>query len=309
MPDRTDPARVVAGVRLFNRFYTQLMGVLAEGHLGCGLPLGQARVLFELGQLGAVDMHALRSYLGLDAGYLSRMLSALEQAGLVRTAANARDGRVRDVALTRKGKEKLAQLDRRSDALVEKRIERLAPAAQGEVLACADRIRRLLGDPAGIVRADPGSPEARACLAAYFAELDRRFPGGFEPARSVSADAEELTPPRGVFLVVNVGGLPRGCGAVKTLEPGAGEIKRMWLHPELRGRGMGRELLDALEREARALGHRVVRLDTSVHLKEAIALYTGAGYVEVPAYNDNPYAAHWFEKPLGRARGRSPHRA
>lgn len=302
MPTAADPARVVAGVRLFNRFYTQLMGVLAEGHLGTGLPLGQARVLFELGQLGAVDMHALRSYLGLDAGYLSRVLSALERAGLICTAASARDGRVKDVALTRKGAEKLAQLDRRSDALVARRIERLAPADRGEVLACVDRIRRLLGDPAQIVRADPESPQARACLAAYFAELDRRFPQGFEPGRSVSADADEVTPPRGAFLVVNAGGLPRGCGAVKTLQPGVGEIKRMWLHPELRGRGMGRELLDALEREARSLGHRVVKLDTSVHLKEAIALYAGAGYVEVPAYNDNPYAAHWFEKRIGGRR-------
>lgn len=308
MPTRTDPACVVAGVRLFNRFYTQLMGVLAEGHLGCGLPLGQARVLFELGQLGAVDMHALRSYLGLDAGYLSRMLSALEQVGLIRTTASARDGRVKDVTLTRKGKDRLAQLDRRSDALVEKRIERLPPADRGELLACVDRIRRLLGEPAEIVRADPEAPGARACLAAYFAELDRRFPHGFEPSRSVSADADEVTPPRGAFLVVMMGGLPRGCGAVKTLEPGAGEIKRMWLHPELRGRGMGRALLDELENESRALGHRVVRLDTSVHLKEAIALYAGAGYVEIPAYNDNRYAAHWFEKRLG-GRTRSPHRA
>lgn len=149
-----------------------------------------------------------------------------------------------------------------------------------------------------IRRADPASPEAHQCLAAYFAELDRRFPGGFEPTRSVSADVDEVSPPRGVFLIVECAGVPRGCGAVKTLEPEVGEVKRMWLHPDLRGRGVGRKLLDALEREARALGHRVVRLDTSRHLDEAIALYRKAGYEEVPAYNENPYAAHWFEKRL-----------
>jgi GNAT superfamily N-acetyltransferase len=153
-------------------------------------------------------------------------------------------------------------------------------------------------DPIAIRRADPASPEAQACLAAYFAELDRRFPGGFEPTRSVSADVDEVTPPRGAFLIVELAGVARGCGAVKTLEPGVGEVKRMWLHPDLRGRGMGRKLLDALEAEARALGLRVLKLDTSRHLDEAIALYRKAGYVEVPAYNDNPYAAHWFEKTL-----------
>lgn len=302
MPRPIDSAAVVSGVRLFNRFYTQLMGVLGEGNVGTGLPLGQARVLFELGRLGPVDMQALRSYLGLDAGYLSRMLSALTRAGLIRTAASKRDRRVKDVVVTPRGVAKLELLDRRSDDLVKTRIRRLEEDGRRKLLDCVDEIRRLLGDPVTIRRGAADSPEARACLGAYFAELGRRFPRGFDPARSVSADSAEVTPPRGAFLVVRTGGHPRGCGAVKTLEPGVGEIKRMWLHPELRGRGVGRELLAALELEARALEHHTLRLDTSTHLREAMALYRAAGYSEIPAYNDNPYAAHWFEKRLARGR-------
>jgi ribosomal protein S18 acetylase RimI-like enzyme len=85
---------------------------------------------------------------------------------------------------------------------------------------------------------------------------------------------------------------------VKTLEPGVGEIKRMWVHPELRGAGVGRKLLAALEVSSAELGHHTVRLDTSDHLAEAHALYRTAGYSEVAPYNDNPYARHWFEKRL-----------
>jgi GNAT superfamily N-acetyltransferase len=193
---------------------------------------------------------------------------------------------------------KLKLLTRRSDALIERRIERLDDTARSRLVECATEIRRLLDDPVEIQASDPVSPEARACLAGYFAELDRRFPQGFDPARSVSADPDETRPPSGVFVVVSCGGLPRGCGALKTLSPGVGEIKRMWLHPELRGRGVGRKLLEALEDRAGALGLRVLRLDTSSYLEEAIALYRSNGYLEVAPYNDNRYAAWWFEKHL-----------
>src|SRR5687768_8878856 len=122
---------VVARLRLFNRFYTQLVGVLSDGHLGTGLPLGQARVLFELGELGPIDMQGLRRFLGLDPGYLSRLLTSLERARLIRTRPSKGDRRVKDVTLTQKGKAKLALIDRRSDALVERRIARLDSDARG----------------------------------------------------------------------------------------------------------------------------------------------------------------------------------
>lgn len=298
MPDRIDTTAAVSHLRLFNRVYTRMVGVLADAHLGTGLPLGQARVLFEIGQLGSIDMVALRRFLDLDAGYLSRMLASLEKSQLIRTRASREDRRVRSVTVTPKGRAKLALLDRRSDDLVERRIERLGEGERQRLVACATEIRRLLGDPVEIHPRPPTSPEARACLAGYFAELDRRFPEGFDPTRSISADPGETRPPAGDFLVVSCGGLPRGCGAVKTLEPGVGEIKRMWLHPELRGRGVGRLLLEALEQRSRELGFRVLRLDTSSHLGEAIALYRSSGYVEVAPYNDNRYAALWFEKEL-----------
>jgi GNAT superfamily N-acetyltransferase len=146
--------------------------------------------------------------------------------------------------------------------------------------------------------ADPSRADAYACLSRYFEELQQRFDTGFDPAASVSANPEELVPPSGYFLIARQDGVAVACGALKVQDRGYGELKRMWVAPDMRGKGIARRMLAALEAQAWAAGVRVLRLDTSRHLPEAHALYIRNGYVEIAAYNDNPYADHWFEKHL-----------
>ena len=145
---------------------------------------------------------------------------------------------------------------------------------------------------------DPATADAQWCLGQYFAELNARFEVGFDPAVSISADAHELTPPNGALLVARLRGEPIGCGAVKFHGDQPAELKRMWIAPSARGLGVGRRLLRALEQHARESGATVVRLETNRALREAIALYRRSGYVEVEAFNAEPYAHHWFEKRL-----------
>jgi ribosomal protein S18 acetylase RimI-like enzyme len=145
---------------------------------------------------------------------------------------------------------------------------------------------------------DPTTAPARFCIDSYFAELDARFDTGFDPGLSISADAAELTAPAGLLLVVWRGDEPVGCGALKLRGTEPAELKRMWVSASARGLGLGRRLLTELEAHARRLGATVVRLETNHTLTEAIALYRSAGYVEVPPFNDEPYAHHWFEKRL-----------
>jgi GNAT superfamily N-acetyltransferase len=145
---------------------------------------------------------------------------------------------------------------------------------------------------------DPTTPDARWCIEQYFSELNARFDAGFDPSLSISADAHELTPPAGALLIGRSGERPVGCGALK-FHPGApAEVKRMWVAPETRGLGLGRRLLEELERHARDMGAKVLRLETNRALREAIELYRRSGYREVDAFNDEPYAHHWFEKQL-----------
>jgi ribosomal protein S18 acetylase RimI-like enzyme len=145
---------------------------------------------------------------------------------------------------------------------------------------------------------DPTSAPARACLRAYFAELDERFEAGFDPEQSISAAADELVEPAGLLLLARLRGQAIGCGALKLHGDDPAEIKRMWVDREARGLGLGRRLLAELERHASARGVRVVRLETNGALAEAIGLYRSAGYREVEPFNDEPYAHHWFEKDL-----------
>jgi ribosomal protein S18 acetylase RimI-like enzyme len=140
----------------------------------------------------------------------------------------------------------------------------------------------------------PGTPDARACLAAYFAELDRRFEGGFDPRTKGYTDPRDA----GALFVAREAGKPIACGAVKRIDDGTAEIKRMWVAPEARGRGVAKALLAALEAEAAKLGAGRVVLDTNKTLVEAHALYRKAGYREIARFNDNPYAHLWFEKVL-----------
>ncbi len=142
------------------------------------------------------------------------------------------------------------------------------------------------------------SPDAERALTCYVAELDERFQGGFDTSRAAPPAKTDFAPPAGVFLIVRAGEAVLGCGALRTEPDGASEIRRMWISPALRGRGAGRALLWELEAHARRFGCDRIRLDTAAELHEARALYASAGYQEIPAYNDNDYAAHWFEKRL-----------
>jgi GNAT superfamily N-acetyltransferase len=143
----------------------------------------------------------------------------------------------------------------------------------------------------------PDSPLAAALLERYFDELASRFPGGFDPTHTAAPTAE-LAPPHGLFLVAWLDRRAIGCGAVRRLDADAAEIKHMWVDPTARRLGVGRALLAELELGAGELGCRIVRLDTAEYLVEARAMYEGRGYREIAAYNDSPYADHWFEKPL-----------
>ena len=146
---------------------------------------------------------------------------------------------------------------------------------------------------------DPEYPDALLCLAAYVAELNGRSTRGFDPTVGATALPEEVRAPAGQFYVVYLEGAAVGCGAVKHHADAPAEIKRMWIAPDARGLGLGRRLLQELEACALAGGARVAHLETNAVLTEALALYRSTGWVEVPRFNDEPFADHWLEKSLG----------
>lgn len=293
----TDGA-MVEQVRRFNRLVTERVGALNDHYLGRRMPLGEARLLWEIGP-GGREVRALRSQLGLDSGYLSRLLRSLEAAGLVEVVPSGTDARIRIAHLTRAGRRERAALDRGSDKLAASLLEPLTAVQQQRLIAAMHDVELLLVG-AGVVftPVDPEHSDATHCLAEYVAELNRRSTRGFDPSVGATALPHELRPPAGQFFVAYLHGEPIGCGGVKHHADAPAEIKRMWIAPQARGLGLGRRLLETLETCARAAGARLAHIETSAVLPEALALYRSAGWVEVPPFNDEPFADHWLEKHL-----------
>lgn len=143
---------------------------------------------------------------------------------------------------------------------------------------------------------DPGSAAARWAMGEYFAELGERF--GFEVGSAIDDAATAYSPPRGAFVLAGLDAAPYACGGIQLLDAERGEVKRMWVAPEARGRGVARALLSHLESLIAEAGRSWSLLDTNSALTSAVALYETSGYERVDDYNGNADADVWFAKRL-----------
>jgi DNA-binding MarR family transcriptional regulator len=275
----------ISRVRAFNRLVTRQMRVLDDRYLG-HRPLGECRVLYEIGERGSTPRD-VRIRLGLDSGYLARMLRALQRDGLVESAPDPADRRTKRLTLTAKGREELQALEDISDELAASALEPLDHEQRERLLRAQAEVRRLLAlSLVSITREDPNSPDARWCIQHYFAELGERF--GLDPSKTLPHEGDDI-----VFLLARFDSQPAGCGVLK-----GEEIMRMWVDRPHRGLGIAARLLDELEAEAANRGCERVRLYTNGSLKEAQEMYVARGYADIPRYNADPYAERWFEKRL-----------
>src|SRR5579883_2671958 len=224
--------RHIESIRSFNRTVTRRLGVLNERYLGRDRPLVESRLLFEIGAEGC-SVRELRTRLGLDSGFSSRLLRALERKTLVRIEPSASDRRVRIARLTRSGVAELERLNVLSDDLARSMLAPLSREQGQRLVSAMEEVDRLLrASSIEFSPADPRGADAQQCLQRYYAELAARFPSGFELHADDAPSADEFVPPAGCMLVARLFGDPVGCGAIRTLGPGVGEIKRMWVSPQ-----------------------------------------------------------------------------
>jgi len=274
------------------------LGLLHDDYLARRRPLGASRLLWEIGD-GPIDVASLRERLGLDPGYVSRLLRSLEEEDLVSVERSLADARAKIIAKTASGVAEVRELDTLSDAAASGLLEGLSAEEQSELEAAARTVTRVLTRRHLEFAIEPPDTEAAHwCRDRYFAEIDAIFEAGYDPATSIQATDEDLVMPRGALVVARYHGQPVGCGAVK-LPPGQpAHLKRMWVAPTARGLGIAARLLTELERIATDSGATIVRLDTNSALTAATSLYRARGYVEVPDFNGEPHADLWFERVL-----------
>lgn len=289
-------ANDIQRIRRFNRAVTSEVGALDTSFLGLGRPLGSARVLNAIGY-GQQEVGAIRTYLGLDSGLMSRLLRGLETEGLITTDPSPDDSRRRIAQLTEAGRAAFAEYERLSNDQARAILAR-HPRPK-DILDAMDLIATALGqDRIEITEIDPREPEAIHCLTQYYEELERRFATGFDVNLSRDPETTEMIRPRGVFLLAMSDALPIGCVGLKGGGGPVAEIKRLWVSPAARGLKLATRLMTRAEDTARGLGIDTLRLDTNSALPEAAALYRKSGWREIDRFNDDPYPDMFFEKTL-----------
>jgi GNAT superfamily N-acetyltransferase len=153
------------------------------------------------------------------------------------------------------------------------------------------------GDALTLTAEPADSSVSVALQQAFFAEISSRYPG-WEPTSSQSVEPSDLAPPTGAWIVAYLDGEPVGCGGLQAVDDETVEIRRVFLLASARGRGIGHALLTELERRAQQLLYQRVRLTTGEHQPEALRLFQGAGYLEIPAFTQGAFTSHWMEKTL-----------
>ncbi|HEU5254643.1 MAG TPA: helix-turn-helix domain-containing GNAT family N-acetyltransferase [Vicinamibacterales bacterium] len=258
-------AKAVRQIRSFNRTVAERIGAVNDRFLHQRRPMNESRLIWEIGLKGE-ELRTLRMRLGLDSGYLTRVMGSLAKQGLVRVRLAKEDGRVRFAHLTKRGLRVRTELDGRSDELALQILDVLTEKQREQLTSAMRQVERLLeASMIHVATEDPTSPDAIWCFEQYFAELKSRFEPGFDPARSISAEAHELVPPRGALVIARLRGQPVGCGAVTFAKKRVAELRRMWVSPPLRGLGVGRRVINELERLA---------TEANVHLVTKLAIQT-----------------------------------
>ncbi|WNG53853.1 MarR family transcriptional regulator [Archangium gephyra] len=299
-------AQRVEAVRHFNRFYTQKIGVLREGLLESPFSLTEVRVLYELAHREEPTATELGQELGLDAGYLSRILSRFEKKGLVHKKPSTSDGRRSLLQLTRQGREALAPLDARSSAEVSRMIAGLPPAAQRQLVEAMHTIEGLLGDKAApkapyLLR--PHQPGDMGWIVHRHGVLYSREYGWDERFEALVASIvaefiQKLDPKRERCWVAEKDGELVGSVFLAQKSKTVAKLRLLLVEPSARGLGIGSRLVDECVRFARQAGYRKVTLWTNSVLLAARHLYAAAGFQLVhsepdPLFGEGQVSETW----------------
>jgi DNA-binding MarR family transcriptional regulator/GNAT superfamily N-acetyltransferase len=275
----------VAEVREFNRFYTATIGVLREGLLRTPYSLTEARIIFELAQRDETEVTALRRQLGVDAGYLSRILARFAADGLVDRARSATDGRRQVIRLTPAGRAAYRMLDERSAAEIQRMLDRLPASNQRRLLGAMATIRGVLNDERrpGVLLREP-RPGDLGWIVARHGELyaaEHGWDATFEAlVAGIVADFALSADPVGRerAWLVEIDGERAGCVFCVREDESTARLRVLLVEPDARGAGVGSRLVRECIAFARSAGYRRLVLLTYDVLADARRIYQRAGF-------------------------------
>jgi len=278
----------VEAARRFNRFYTRQIGVLHEGAYNSPFSLTEVRVLYELAHRDQPTATALGRDLGLDAGYLSRMLRGFERRGLVLKTRSPADGRQSHLSLTALGRKVFGPLNARSHDEVAAMLGGLSAAAQARVVGAMQTIERLLGDraeslpPASCVLRPPLPGDLGWVVHRHGAVYAQEY-GYNEQFEALVAEivahfVQRYDAKRERCWIAQQGGEPVGSVFLVERSKTVAQLRLLLVEPKARGSGLGTRLVDECVRFARQAGYRKITLWTQSELRAARRLYQAAGF-------------------------------
>lgn len=275
----------IAAVRAFNRSYTRFLDALNEHHLHTPYSLTEARVLYELGQREATEASALRQATGLDAGYLSRLLTRFEEGGLLRRDRSGSDARRQVIRLTAKGQDSFRVLDTRTVGHIRALLADLSDDEQVRLVEAMDMIRRRIDRPDGRpdVTLRPPAPgdlgwviERNGALYA----TEHGFDASYEAlvAQIVADYLGKHDPETERAWVAELHGERVGAIFCVRSDDATAKLRLLHVEPSARGAGVGTVLVDECVRFARSVGYRAMELWTVSILAPARRIYQRAGF-------------------------------
>ncbi len=284
---------LVTAVREFNRFYTNVLGLLQEGLLETPYSLTEARVIFELAGHDHSDATELRRVLDIDTGYLSRILARLEAGKLISRQRSPDDGRRLEIGLTEQGKAAFQMLDKRSSSQVSDLLGRLSSADQRRLTSAMANVREIIGGqprPVGYVLRAPLPGDLGWVISQHGAVYadEYRWDASFEAlvARIVADYAERHDPQREAAWIAEVTGEPAGCVFCVRKSATAEQLRLLLVNPAARGMGIGGRLVAECTSFARRAGYAELVLWTNDILTAARHVYERAGFLLVA---ENPH--------------------
>lgn len=282
-PSADDPVQTV---RRFNRFYTRQIGVLQEHLLRSPFSLTEVRVLYELAHREQATAGELCRDLGLDRGYLSRMLQSFEAKGWMATAPSPDDRRMVFLSLTAKGRKVFTPLERRSSSEVSAMLAKLSSSQQRKLLAAMMDIQGVLsashqhGASYILRRHRPGDMgwvvQSHGLLYSKEYGYDERFEALV--AGIVAEFIEKLDPDRERCWIAEKTGENAGCVFLVKKSASVAKLRLLLVEPSARGLGIGKRLVEECVRFAREAGYKKIVLWTQSELAAARSIYRGAGF-------------------------------
>ncbi len=287
--DATDAVPRIAAIRQFNRFYTRQIGLLNEGLLSSQFSLTQARMLYELAHRRQTTAVELCRELGIDAGYLSRILADFQKTGLIEKKTSREDGRRTLLALTKKGRQAFAPLNTRSGQQVETMLSRLGPSRQKALVGAMQTIESILSpntDRSASYLLRPHRPGDMGWVVQRHGELywrEYHYEERFEAlvAEIVAEFIQNLDPRRERCWIAERDGENVGCIFLVKKSATVAKLRLLLVEPSARGLGIGRRLVEECVRFAREAGYKRIMLWTQSELAAARGIYKAAGFQRV----------------------------